>query len=274
LIIKTKIGKSFGGCVNYLTGKEKAEILHVEGVSMDNPQQMIEDFNFLRKTNPDLGKAVWHASFSFAPEDKGKVSEQLMKDIAKDYADKFGLEQYAVVKHNDTRHEHFHIVANRVKYDGKTVSDQYCAGRGAEFSKRLEKKYELTPAQEKGKRINLTNEQKLKGADKVKYEIYQAINKELPSCRSIEELQTKLQTHGINTELKTQKTGRVYGVSFAKGAECFKGSEIDKSFGINNLTKTLESIAKRLLGKAIPGLDQVKLIKGIIEKGISGMEMD
>jgi len=63
-------------------------------------------------------------------------------------------------------------------------------------------------------------------------------------------------------------------VSFAKGAECFKGSEIDKNFGINNLTKTLESIAKRLLGKAIPGLDQVKLIKGIIEKGISGMEMD
>ena len=107
--------------MNYLTGKEKAEILHVEGVSMDNPQQMIDDFNFLRKTNPDLGKAVWHASFSFAPEDKGKVSEQLMKDIAKDYADKFGLEQYAVVKHNDTRHEHFHIVANQVKYDGKTV---------------------------------------------------------------------------------------------------------------------------------------------------------
>lgn len=273
MIIKTKIGKSFGGCVLYNLEKEKAEILQVEGVRMDTPQHMIDDFNHVRKVNPDLGKAVWHTSVSFAPEDKGKISEQLMKDIAKDYADKFNLEQYAVIRHNDAKHEHFHIIANRVKYDGKTVSDQFCASRGVELSHRLEKKYELTQALEKGKRLELTHQDKLRGAGKTKYEIYEAIQKELPSCKSVDELKGKLQIHGIHTELKMQSTGKVYGVSFAKGQNCFKGSEIDKKFGINNLTKIIENTIKQALGKTIPGLSQVNQVINIIKRG-RGLKMD
>ena len=268
MIIKTKIGKSFGGCVLYNLEKEKAEILQVEGVRMDSPQHMIDDFNHVRKVNPDLGKAVWHTSVSFAPEDKGKISEQLMKDIAKEYAEKFKLEQYAVIRHNDTKHEHFHIIANRVKYDGKTVPDQFCAYRGVELSQRLEKKYELTQALEKGKRLELTHKEKLRGAGKTKYEIYEAIQKELPHCKSVNDLKEKLQPHGINTELKIQSTGRVYGVSFSKGQNCFKGSEIDKKYGINNLSKIIENTLKMALEKTIPGLRQANQVKNIIKKGI------
>ena len=252
MIIKTKIGKSFGGCVRYNLEKEKAEILHTEGLRMDSPQHMIDDFNYVRKANPNLGKAVWHTSISFSPDDKGKVSDQLMKDIASDYADKFGLEQYAVIRHNDALHEHFHIIGNRVKYNGQTVSDQFSAGRGVELSHKLEKKYNLAQALEKGKRIERVHLDKLHGHDKAKYEIYEAIQKELPSCRSITELQAKLQVQGISTELKIQSTGRVYGVSFAKGEEYFKGSEIDKKFGINNLTQIIENTLKKSLEKAVP----------------------
>lgn len=261
------IGKSFGGCVNYLTEKEKAQILDVEGVRMDTAEHMTADFNRIRKLNPDLGNAVWHTSISFPEADKGKVNDELMKAIAKDYADKFKLEQYAVIKHSDTKHEHFHIVANRVKYDGKTVSDQFSAGRGVELSKRLELKYELSQA--KGKDLTKTNKQKLHGQDKVKYEIYEAVQKELPSCKSMQELTEKLNIHGISTEIKTQSTGRVYGVSFSKGKECFKGSEIDKNFGINNLTKTIENTIKNSLLKSVPGLSQVITVKNIIDKGHS-----
>lgn len=243
MIIKTKIGKSFGGCVGYLTEKDKAEILQVEGVRLDTPGHMTEDFNQVRKMNPDLGKAVWHTSISFAPDDK--VSPEMMKAIAKDYADKFGLEQYAVIRHHDAKHEHFHIIANRVKYDGQTVSDQFCAGRGVELSKRLEKKYKLTQAQEKGKDLNKTNMPKLHGANKTKYEIYQAIEKELPKSKSIEDLKEKLKGQGIDTDLKQQASGRIFGVSFKKGDHSFKGSEIDTKFGINNLSKAIETNIKQ-----------------------------
>ena len=251
---------SFGGCVSYLTEKKGAEVLVAEGVRSDSAQHMTDDFNRVRNLNPDLNKSVWHVSVSFAPEDKGKITEELMKAISKDYVDKFGLEQYAVIRHTDAKHEHFHLVGNRVKYDGKTVSDQFCAARGAELSNKLEVKYELTHAKEKGKRLEFTHQDKLKGNDKVKYEIYQAIDKELPGAKSMEELKEKLKGYGISTELKIQS--------------CFKGSEVDKGFGINNIQKVIESTLKGILEKSIPGLKEIGKVAGILKKGIDmGMDM-
>jgi len=250
MIVKVTIGKSFGGCTRYNTEKEDAEILKAEGVRTENPQQMIADFNEVRKLNPNLGKAVWHTSISFAPEDE--VSNELMLNIAKDYVDKFKLEQYAVIRHHDGTKEHFHIIANRVKYDGSTVSDQYSAGRGVELSHRLEKKYELTQSQNVGKRLELTNTDKLKGATKVKYEILAAVKKELPICKNLEQLQSNLVTHGITMDIKKQDSGNVYGVTFSKGSAFFKGSEIDKTLSAKQLINSLS--------KLVPGIDQVNKI--------------
>ncbi len=253
MIVKVKVGSSFGGCVRYNLGRDEAEILHAEGVRMDTPQHMTEDFNQVRKLNPDLGKAVWHTSISFAPEDV--VTPELMRDIAKDYVDKFGLEQYAVIRHVDQSQQHFHIIGNRVKFNGKTVSDQYNAQRGVELSGRLEKKYGLTEAKAVGKRLDLTHEDKLTGPNKVKYEIFKAVNQELPKCKSLDELRTNLKTHGIETEFKA-KEGKVYGIAFAKEGKAFSGSAIDKTLGMKQLTTALESALKT----AIPGLSQATQI--------------
>jgi len=248
MIIKTKIGKSFGGCVRYLTGKENAEVLQADGVRDFSAQQMTTDFNKIRKLNPKLEKAVWHASVSFPQEDRDRITADLMKEIARDYAEKFGLEQYAVVRHHDTKHEHFHIVANRVKYDGRTVSDKYCAGRGVEFSKHLEKKYQLSGSKQKN--LEKQNVQALRGSDKTRREIYEAIRQELPNSRDLIQLIGHLEKRGIDTELKTQSTGRVFGVSFSKGKESFKGSEIDKQCSFNNLQKTLAKGAEQVIPEA------------------------
>jgi len=247
--------------------KEKAELLYTEGLRKGNAKEITEDFNLVRKINPDLGKAVWHTSVSFAPEDSKKVTDELMITIAKDYAAKFKLEQYAVVRHRDTDHEHFHIIGNRVGYDGHTISDQYCGSRGKELALRLEKKYELH--HQEGKRLEKTHKEKLKGKDKVKYEIYEAVQKELPQSKSIAELQTKLQTHGISTQV-TEK-----GLGFAKGVQHFKASSVDRDFGLKTILKTIESVLTKALEKAIPGLKEINLVKNIIKKGIDrgGMEM-
>lgn len=258
--------------MNYLTEKEKAEILHVEGVRMDEPQHMIDDFNHVRKINPDLSKAVWHTSVSFPEVDRGKISDELMKDIAKQYADKFGLEQYAVIRHHDAKHEHFHIVANRVKYSGLTADDSFCAGRGVEWGKRMEKKLGLS--QEKVKHLELTNKEALRGSTKVKYEIYEAIQKELPSCKNLQELQEKLKPYGIDTQIHKQSTGRESGISFSKAGLDFKGSQIDKKCSIGNINKTLENTMK-LSQLPTPGLNQVMNVAKVIKKGIKmgGFEM-
>jgi len=262
MIVKTKTGRAFGGCVRYNLERDKAEILHAEGVRIDTPQHMIDDFNHVRKQNPDLGQAVWHTSISFPPDDKTKVTEQLMKDITKDYVDKFKLEQYVVIRHNDQGQEHFHIIGNRVNYDGSTVSDKFCAGRGVELSHRLEKKYELTQARTVGKRLDLTHEDKLQGATKIKYDIYKAVQQELPKCKSLEDLQTKLKIHGIDTDIKAHSSGQVYGVSFKKDGIPFKGSAIDKGLGAQQLNKTIENVLKHAIQNVVPGLSQVsKVVK-------------
>jgi hypothetical protein len=262
--IKTKTGKSFGGCVRYCMEKEKAEVLHTEGLRMDSAAHMTEDFNLVRKVNPDLGKAVWHTNISFAPEDTAKVTNEMMISIARDYAAKFKLEQYAVIRHHDTDHEHFHIIGNRVGYDGETVKDNYCGSRGEELAVRLEKKYELHHQQ--GKRLEKTHKEKLKGKDKVKYEIYEAVQKELPKATSIEDLQTKLQTHGINTVVQEQ------GLSFAKGEQHFKATAVDRDFGLKNIVKTIENIVARTLEKIIPAIREVSQLKRELKRN-RGMEM-
>jgi len=268
LIIKVKTGSSFGGCVRYNLERDKAEILQAEGVRADSAQHMIDDFNRVRKINPDLGKAVWHTSISFAPEDK--VSEQLMKDIAKDYVDKFKLEQYAIIRHVDQGQTHFHIVGNRVGYDGHTISDQYCAKRGVELSERLETKYELTPSRTVGKRLNLTHTDKLQGKDKLKYEIYKAVQKELPQSKSLEELKTNLQKHGITTEIKPWIEGRKSaGITFAIDGKAFNGSAVDKTLSHSQLTTALENILKNTVQNVVPGLSQaIKVVK--IGKALGG----
>jgi hypothetical protein len=241
---------------------------------MDTAQHMTEDFNQLRKQNPELGKAVWHTSISFAPEDK--VSPELIQNIAQDYVNKFKLEQYAIIQHHEQGQTHFHIIGNRVNYEGKTISDQYCALRGVELSERLEKKYELTQSKTVGKRLELTHQDKLQGATKTKYQIYEAVQKELPKCKSIEELKTKLKTQGIEAEIKLNSKGQAFGVSFKKDGLSFKGSAVDKSLGINQLNKTIEKTLENTLKQAVknvvPGLSQVSQVLKITKslgKGIA-----
>jgi len=234
MIIKTKIGKNFSECVRDNLDKDNTEVLYAEGVRMDSSENMTADFNHLRKSNPDLGNAVWHTSLYFALEDKVKVSDELMVSIAIDYTNNFKLEQYAVIRHIVSDQVHFHIIANRVGYDGKTISDQFCANKGVELARILEKKYDLT--QQVGKRLEKTHREKLHGKDIVKYEIYEAVNMELPKCKSIEDLQGKLQIHGINTIIKPQ------GLSFSKGKIYYKASAVDKSFGLKTMLKTIEKM--------------------------------
>lgn len=265
MIVKVSIGKSFGGCSRYLLEKEKGEVLKAEGVDATNSQTLTDGFNRTRILNRDLGKAVWHTSISFAPEDK--VTNELMVNIAKDYVDKFKLEQYAVIRHHDGKREHFHIIANRVRGDGTTVSDKFSAGRGVELSHKLEQKYNLTQSLTVGKRLELTNIDKLKGATKVKYEILEAVKKELPKCKSLEDLQSNLKTKGIAMEIKKQSSGNVFGVTFGKGSTLFKGSEIDKTLGAKQLINSIANL--------VPGISQVKNIIQVakITKDIGGISI-
>lgn len=266
MIIKTSIGKGFGGCINYLMEKERGEVLEAHGVRMDNSKNMIDDFCYQASARHDVSNKVWHSSISFNHADQ--VSPELIKQITDDYVKKFGLEQYAVIKHSDTKHEHFHIVGNRIKMDGQLVSDKFCASRGVELSKRLELKYELTQTQSRN--LALTNEMKLNKFEKQKLDIYKTVQNELKGCKSLEELTGKLKPHGI--ELKAHSnSGGVFGVSFKQGNAAFKGSQLGKDLTAKALNNTLTAALK--ITPLSPIVNAVKITKSL-ERGLNkGMSL-
>jgi hypothetical protein len=53
--------------------------------------------------------------------------------------------QYVAISHGDTQHEHLHIVANRIGFDGKTANDSNSYKRMANFCRQVKKSYQLKP---------------------------------------------------------------------------------------------------------------------------------
>ena len=238
MIGKVSIGKTFKGCVNYVMGKDGAEVLYAHGVRSESILYATRDFDAVRKQNPGISNAVWHTSISFAHQDK--VDDKLMLDVAHDYLKQLNLDsnQYLVVKHTDTRHQHMHIISNRVGFEGNVVSDRWCKNRTARACDLMEEKYNLTVAREQGKSVSNDKRGDVK---KAKEEVSTAINQSLKSGISdYTTLKKDLNEKGIDLQLQKQSTGRINGVTFKKGDLILKGSAIGKEFSYKHLLQSLE----------------------------------
>ena len=129
-----------------------------------------------------------------------------------------------------------HIVANRVDNDGNTISDRNDAIRNVAVCKALTREYGLHFS--KGK-VNVKRD-RLRGKDKVKYQIHDAVKATLPHCNSWSELCDRLAKQGIGLNFKfDRRNGNVVGVSFTKDGISFSGSRIDRSMGFYRLDKQL-----------------------------------
>ncbi|KAB7725231.1 relaxase/mobilization nuclease domain-containing protein [Rudanella paleaurantiibacter] len=247
MIGKTTIGTSFGGCVRYQfeghknsQEEKRAEVLEAVGVRADSAASMTADFNRGRKLNPELGRAVWHTSISFNPDDAPRLTNEKMLAVAHDYVAGMGLDrtQYAIIRHHDKEHPHFHIIANRVANDGQTISDSHNYKRSEHLLKQLSQKHELTPVQ--GKRPDRIHEEQLRGADKTKHEIYQAAHRALDGCQSAQQFADRMREQGITYQVRRNAAGKQTGISFEKGGHCFKGSEIDRKLSLSGIVSQIE----------------------------------
>ncbi|OJW14452.1 relaxase/mobilization nuclease domain-containing protein [Mucilaginibacter sp. 44-25] len=239
MIGKVITGRSFGGCIRYVVQKYDAVVLDAAGVRMQQVNQIINDFNLQRKYNPNLGKAVGHIALSWSVNDAAKLNDEIMVNMAKEYLQKMKIQdtQYLIVKHRDKDHPHIHIVYNRVSNNGKTISDNFQKQRNVQVAKELTIKHGLyiSPGKER------VNRQQLKGEDKIKYELFDAISTASKKVKNINELKQVLAKQGIVTHLKYRSgTTEVQGISFSKGEYKYKGSEIDRSLSYAKLSQAIE----------------------------------
>lgn len=234
MIGKVVIGKSFGGCVRYVVNKKDAEILHGDGIRMDNPSLIVRDFDLQRKMNPELSKAVAHISLSWSEVDRDKLRNENMLAMAMEYLKLMGIRntQLLVVRHNDNHHPHLHIIYNRVDNDGKTISDQFQFKKNVSACKEITVKHGLFMAKDRDK----VNRKALKGNDKIRYLLFDQIKSAQKSSRNWESFGNKLSNAGIEMVFKYKNgSNEIQGVSFRSGEYTFKGSEIDRSLSYGKL---------------------------------------
>jgi len=247
MISRTVIGRSFGGLARYLVeghkGQEagkQAELLGSAGVRTDTVAHMIADFNLGRKLHPELGKAVWHTSLSFNPDDAAKLTGEKMREIAEDYMQEMKLTgtQYAIIRHRDRPgHEHVHIIANRVADDGHTISDSNSFLRSKEALSILIQRHELTPPQ--GLRVEKQHPLHLEGADKAKHEVKEALHQALATATDRPALLAMLRAEKITVREYATKAGTVVGIGFEKDGHAFKGSAVAREYSLAGLDKQL-----------------------------------
>jgi hypothetical protein len=83
--------------------------------------------------------------------------------------------------------------------------------------------------------------QQLKGQDKIKYELFDAIKSASKKVKTLSELKQVLAKQGIGMLYKYKSgTNEIQGLSFSKGEYKFKGSEIDRSFSYAKISREIE----------------------------------
>ena len=188
MIAKIHTGNNFGGLVNYANDivKKDAVVVASYGVSLTSNAAITASFKAQAKARSGVKNFVGHISLSFSPNDKEKVNNDLMAQIAREYMRRMGIvnTQFVVFRHQDQPHPHVHIIYNRVNNDGDAIMGDCNFRKSAAITKALTREYGLTFG--KGKK-NVRRE-RLKGKDVIKYRIYDEVNASLKSCSSWQDL--------------------------------------------------------------------------------------
>lgn len=242
MIGKIKKGKSFGGCIRYVMGKDNAEIIASDGVLLGSNRDMIDSFNCQCLLNPKIKQPLGHIALSFKREDAPRLSDEFMAKIALEYMNLMQIRntQFILVRHHNTDNPHCHLVYNRINYDGKVISSQNDFKRNEIATKKLKDKYGLTYAEDKSK----TNVEKLHDPERVKYEIHNAVKAALKRCRTWEEFNEELKRRGIHLEfafrrMNTRAVDDIQGIRFIKDGLTFKASDVSRQFSYSKLNAQL-----------------------------------
>ena len=252
MIAKIVKGASFKGCVQYVTGKDNATVLASDGVLLGSVSEIADSFEYQRALNPRVSKPVGHIALSFKPEDKDKLTDEMMSKIALEYMELMGIRdtQFLLVRHHNTANPHCHLVYNRVDNNGKTISDKMERRRSEKIVKQLKDKYGLTYSDGKGQ----TRTERLHYTERTKFEVKNAVKAALGSSKNWRDFIRELQQRGVEVEFKRRrgKDDVIDGITFIKDGVRFKGSQIGRQFSFAKLNERLENDEQRQTANHAP----------------------
>jgi hypothetical protein len=233
-------GRSFRGALRYNQEKVaqgKGEVLDHSFLNTSE-KGIMKEVAMVRVQRPDLKKYFYHTSINF-PKDEN-ISNELMIKIGREYleANGFNQHQYIMFRHKDAGHPHFHILVNRIGYDGSVVSDSNDYARSEKVLRDLERKYNLTQvvgSREAKERALSNNEiamMKRKNNPSAKVAMQVIVGEVLKSKNqlSTNEFISRLETRGVKVLFNQASTGYVSGISYSYQGLVMQGSKLGNGF--------------------------------------------
>lgn len=218
----------------------RGEIVYIQNLGINTMSDGRFDMDYLAKQfrdcadkNQNLTNYVWHQSFSF-PKGEIPTKEQIQR-ISTTFAKDFGFSdnQLVVFQHNDTNHTHFHIVANRINFNGKTTAkDGYSYLKTGTFCRKIE--LELGLQTTPNMKALLPEKEREISSNTLAQSIRDKIDRNLLKHKTMEDLRKSLEKEGV-------KMYQNRGVSFldTKTAAKFKGSDLGREYSLMNIEKRL-----------------------------------
>ena len=256
MIGKVMTGKSFRGCLLYCLNDKKQEENEEQKMSNraevlffhkcgGNDKELIQQFNEVRALNNKLTKPVLHITLSLAQGDKG--DRQTLVEISEGCAKEMGFQnnQWVAVLHHDTKHQHVHLVANRIGFDGRTISDSNSYKRIALFCRKMEEQYGLQQVLNPRPFLN-QKERQLPRLDQRKQKLQNQVRQCLFLARNYEQFEGLMKRKNITVE-------RGRGIAFIDEKKMrVKGSELGYSLS------TIERIMAQKQGLSVQQKDKPK----------------
>ena len=241
MIAKIIKGADFGGVINYMLSKQegKAMVLASNNIGFTDQNLCVHEFVLQASMRPNVQKPVCHTILSFSANDADQLTDDVMIKIANEYLEKMGYgdTQSLIVRHSDRQHPHLHLCINRIGNDGKTISDRNEKYRSTKICRELTERYGLTIGEGKQE----VNRLRLRGEDKLRYEIFDTIKSILPQSQTWKDFVAGLEQQGITTRFKTKgNTDVVQGIIFEKDGCSFSGSKIDRTCSFSRLNAEIE----------------------------------
>jgi hypothetical protein len=203
--------------------------------------ELTREFEAISRQRPDIEKPVHHSSLRAGKNDK--ITVEQWQEIAARYVEEMGFKgaPYVVIQHRDTPEDHIHILTSRVDIRGNVISDWKCKERAQEVLRGIEKDYGLeqvkssrevaraAPKRGEIERFNRTGELSVKMA------LQGDVEHALKGTPAVTEFIEKLQLVNVDVIPYVGKDGRATGISFRKGKQLMKGSDLGRGFSWNAL---------------------------------------
>jgi len=243
MIAKMVKGRGFRGALEYDLTKEKGRVID-SNMAGQNPRALAAEFGEIRRLRPNLGKAVLHVSLSAAPGEK--LSDTQWREIGKRYMEGMGLDrnQFVITRHTDTEHEHIHVLANRIRFDGSVTSDSQDYKRQEAIMRVLERYYGLqrvAPSQEAERKAPTQGEietQARTGQPSTRQQLQQLCDAATKDCKSFTEYQERLEAAGVELVPVVQLEGaKLSGLSYRLDGVMMKGSDLGKGYAAAGIQK-------------------------------------